>query len=221
MLIEMRRYAIERGRMDGMHARMSDMLIPLFDAHDMPRPFAVWEGRDGSSILTWMLQWDDFDARQAAWARVGPAFAAARARQDIAEFVTRTSLTLIAPWAGHRFDLRASGHACETAWHVQPRIGFGGPFMAACEGGVFDRFRAAGATSVTASNLMFGALPQAIILLGWPDVETRRAGEANLRAEPMPGVIAEGLTGDGAHFGDRGEWESLDRAPYLERWGTR
>lgn len=222
MLIEMRRYSVEQGRMDDMHARMSGLLFPLFAEHGVPRPFAIWEDRDGASMLTWLIAWEGFEARQAAWADVAPAFAAQRAKQSGGEFVTRTTLTLIAPWAGHGFNLTdTDGGACETAWHVQLRIGSGAAFMAACEAGAFDRFRAAGATRVTAANLMFGALPQAVILLGWPDIETRLTGEAELRAQVMPAPIAQALVGDGARYGSRGEWESLDRVPYLELWGTR
>ena len=36
---------------------------------------------DGSSMLTWMLNWDDYDQRLAAWARFKPLFGKVRLAQ--------------------------------------------------------------------------------------------------------------------------------------------
>ena len=221
MLIEMRRYSILPGRMDAMHERMSRLLIPLFEEHGMPRPFAIWEDRNGSSILTWLIGWPSFDERQAAWARVVPAFAAARAKQQGEEFVTRTALTLIAPFPGHVFELdKAPSRACETAWHVQPRIGRGAAFAAACESSIFPRLRELGGVAITACNYLFGALPQVAIFVTWPDAETRQVAEEAVRAEEAPGEVSKALLGAGTSFGSSGDWESLDRATYLVEWDS-
>lgn len=216
MLTELRRYAVLPGKMDLMHARMRDMLLPMFEAQAIPTPRAIWDNRDETSILSWMIDWPDFEARQASWARVAPLFVAARQAEGTPEFVTRTALTLIAPWAGDAIGF-AGGATCETAWHVQPRIGFGAGFAAACQGGAFDIFRAAGASAVNACNFIFGPLPQAMVLLSWPDAATRSAGMAQLASTAMPPELAEALLGEGGRFGQGGQWEALDRVDYLPR----
>jgi len=217
MLIEMRRYAVLAGQMDKMHDRMSNMLFPLFREHGIPTPLAIWENRVITSTLTWMVPWPSFEIRQEAWSRFAPIFAEARRAQGTPEFVTRTTLTIIAPWPGAVFGFNVAPLGCETAWHVQPRIGFGARFMDACREGVFDRIRAAGATHVNGCNLVFGALPQAMIMLGWPDDSARAAGMAVLAKEYAASTLREALTAEGATFAECGEWEDLDRAVYLGR----
>lgn len=212
MLTEMRRYTVQVGEMDRMHARMTDVLFPLFDEHGVPRPKAIWENREDTSTLTWLIDWPDFDTRASGWARVAPAFATARLQQGTPEFVTRTTLTLIAPWSRDSFAPDPAG-ACEVMWHVQPHIGFGAAFAALCADTIFPQLHQLGANACTGANLMFGALPQAAILLSWPDAPTRskalrRMGDL---ASPMsPEMVVEG----GSTLLASGKWESLDRAPY-------
>ncbi|MET0376861.1 MAG: hypothetical protein ABW128_21725 [Rhizorhabdus sp.] len=214
MLTELRRYSILPGKMDLMHERMHAMLLPMFRDQSIPTPRAIWENREETSIFSWIIDWPDFEANQAGWRRIAPIFAAARRAEGTPEIVTRTTLTLIAPWAGADIGF-APGAACETAWHVQPRIGFGAGFVAACQSDVFDIFRAAGASAVNACNFIFGPLPQAMVMLSWPDEQTRSAGMAQIAAMAMPPEIAAALLGEGARFGERGQWEALDRANYL------
>ncbi|KQX23466.1 MULTISPECIES: hypothetical protein [unclassified Sphingomonas] len=216
MLTELRRYAIEPGHMDAMHVRMHEMLFPMFREHGIPAPRAIWENRDESSTLTWMIDWPSFERRLAAWTSFAPLFAAARRAEGTPEIVTRTTLTMIAPWPGHVPGFTSDG-GCEALWLVQPRIGFGAAFMALCEAEIFPRFRDAGASAVSASNLLFGPLPMATVFLSWPDAAARVAGYDAIRQAAMPAALAEALLGDGARFGDRGNWEGLDRATYLPR----
>lgn len=216
MLTEMRRYAVLPGQMDKMHARMSDMLLPLFREHGIPKPLSIWENRATTSTLTWMVQWPSFEVRLEAWSRFAPIFAGARQAEGTPEFVTRTTLTVIAPWDQATFGFEGAADSCETAWHVQPRIGFGASFKAACQTGMFDRFRSAGATKVSGCNLLFGALPQAMVLLRWPDAATRAMGMAALAAQELGPALEHALLGAGTRLGDAGEWELLDRVPYLD-----
>lgn len=214
MLTELRRYSIEPGHMAAMHRRMTDVLIPLFDELGIPRPRSIWESVGDEPVFSWLVDWPDYEARAAGWARIAPLFAAARKAEGTPEFVTRTNLTLIAPWPGHQFGF-APVARCETAWHVQAKIGYGVPFLEACEADVFSRFRDSGARVVNAANLVFGALPQAVILLSWPDAATRSSAMRDISGQPMPGDIRDALLGEGATFGERGQWEALDRAPYI------
>jgi hypothetical protein len=89
--------------------------------------------------------------------------------------------------------------------------------MAACQQGLFDRFRAAGAIQASGCNLLFGSLPQAMILLRWANPQTRAAGMATLAGQESGVALEQGVLGAGKRLGDTGEWEVLDRAPYLER----
>lgn len=214
MLIELRRYIVLPGRMPDMHARMSAMLLPLFAEHGIPRPRAIWTNEAETSTMTWVVEWPDFETRTAAWARFFPVFVAARQAQGTPEFVTRTILTVLAPWPNAQIGYDPAS-ICESLWHVQPRIGHGAGFAATATQTTFPDFRAAGATSVNAANLVFGALPAGVVLLGWPDPETRERGMAQIAATDL-GALDEALSGNAPTFATRGDWETLDRVPYLQ-----
>lgn len=215
MLIEMRRYAVLPGQMDKMHDRMSKMLFPLFVEHGIPKPLAIWENREATSTLTWMVEWPSYEVRLEAWGRFGPIFAAARKAERTPEFVTRTTLTVISPWNGATFGYEATRSSCESVWHVQPRIGFSASLVSACQQSVFDIFRSAGATEAIGCNLLFGALPQAMIMLRWPDAATRAAGMTAIAGHDLGPALEGVILGTGISFADVGEWETLDRVPYL------
>ena len=206
--------------MDRMHHRMRHMLLPMFVEHGIPLPIAMWEDRDGGSILTWMIEWPSFDARQALWANFYPHFSVARAREleSGEEFVTRTDLTLVSPWPNRLFAFPDLPGACESAWHPQPLIGQAAAFRQALTGADGEIFTAAGAIAVNVCDLVFGPLPMAMVVLSWPDAETRRIGMARLQAIPTAdhpavpsGVAADALAGAGL-------WESFDRVAYLPTW---
>ena len=199
-----------------MRARMSGLLLPLFAREGIPAPLAIWENREQSSTMTWLVAWPNFEERQEGWARVAPLFAEARSAESTPEFVTRTTLTIITPWAGAVLGLDPAAR-CETAWHVQPRVGGGAAFMAGCEADAFTRFREAGATSISACNLLFGALPQALIFIGWSDPAARARGMTAIAAKKMNAALIEALPGNDSTFGTRGNWETLDRAPFFSR----
>lgn len=220
MIIERRRYSVERGRMDEMHDRMSDLLLPLFRLHNIPSPIAIWEDRDGTSILTWLIEWPSWDDRQARWAAFYPHFYTARAKQDIREFVTRTDLTLINPWSEHPITFPGTAKACETGWHPEPMIGKGAAFRTAMTGDDIRLFRDAGVSSISVSDLIFGPLPKAMVILSWPDEETRAGGIAQLASAKVPNPLADSL-GLPNNILDHGLWEQLDRAPYLNSWRLR
>ncbi|MEY2927571.1 MAG: hypothetical protein RL367_2048 [Pseudomonadota bacterium] len=214
MITELRRYAVRPGEMDAMHDRMQNMLLPLFVEHGIPRPFAIWEDRRGSSIFTWMLEWDSFEARQAGWLKFQPVWLAARQAREREEFVTRTDLTLISPWPDRPFGFAAGDTECETAWHPQPQIGQAAGFRAACLADDFATFRDLGATGVNACDIIFGALPQSLLLVTWPDAATRAAALVSLDQRRAPQAIATALGGDGS-LRSHGLWEALDRTRYL------
>ncbi len=197
---------------------MQQMLLPMFEQHGIPLPIAIWEDRDGGSILTWMIEWPSFDARQALWANFYPHFYAAHALEKGEEFVTRTDLTLIAPWSEDSFVFPDAPGACESAWHPQPMIGHGAAFRQAMCGPEADIFASVGAIAVIASDLMFGPLPMSMLILSWPDAETRREGIARLKTLPAPQGLAASLGLGQGTLTDSGLWEEFDRMSYLPSW---
>ncbi|CAN5203889.1 hypothetical protein BH10PSE3_BH10PSE3_01600 [soil metagenome] len=214
MLTELRRYAIEPGDMDRMHERMTDLLFPLFREHGLPTPSGIWENRDETSTFTWIVSWPDFETRARTWLRVAPAFAAARLAEGTPEFVTRTTITLLSPLQDAVLGFDDAG-ACELLWQVHPRVGFGAAFAGALTGEIGAALRGVGATSVKGANLMFGALPQAAVFVGWASPDARTKGLAALRQLPLRDPLDGALIGDGVTIGLAGAWETLDRAPYL------
>ena len=204
-----------------MHHRMTKMLLPMFKKHGIPSPIAIWEDRDSGSILTWMIEWPSFDARQARWANFYPHFYAAHAQEAGAEFVTRTDLTLVAPWPDRPFAFPDSEAACEIAWHPQPLIGHGAAFRGAMAGPEAEIFLKAGAIAVNACDIVFGPLPMAMVILSWPDAEARRDGMTLLSRASAPVAMAASLgLGEGA-LPSAGLWESFDRMRYLPTWRLR
>ena len=218
MIIERRRYSIVRDQMDRMHGRMTEMLLPMFKEHGIPSPIAIWEDRDGGSILTWMIEWPSFDARQALWANFYPHFYAAHGKETGEEFVTRTDLTLVAPWSDRAFAFADAEAACECAWHPQPLIGFGAAFREAMSGPEADIFRSVGTIAVNVCGIVFGPLPMAMVILSWPDSDTRREGMALLSGLRAPAAIGASLGLDEGALTDVGLWESFDRMRYLSTW---
>jgi hypothetical protein len=218
MITEMRRYAIEPGRMDEMHDRMREVLFPIFTETGASQPFAIWENRDDTSTLTWLVEWPSLDVRQEAYTRIGPAFAAVRLDGGGREFVTRTNLTLIAPWPSLSLAFLQRADACDSVWHVQPKVGSAAAFAADYDADIGARLRNLGALSSVGCNLLFGALPKVAVFTTWPDVATRLAGLSALLQQGMKPTLANALLGEGNRLGDRGAWETLDRADYLPCW---
>jgi len=218
LIVERRRYSIARGQMDRMHHRMQQMLLPMFAQHGIPLPIAIWEDRDGSSLLTWLIEWPSFDARQALWANFYPHFYAARALETGEEFVTRTDLTLVAPWPDRAFAFPAAQDACESAWHPQLPIGQGAAFRQALSGAATDIFADAGAIGVNVCDLVFGPLPAAMIIVSWPDANVRREGMVRLAAMPVPSSLAAALGHSEGALTSCGLWEEFDRMDYLPSW---
>ena len=216
MILELRRYAVRPGRMPDMHARMRDMLLPMFAANGVPRPIAIWAGDSdwGGAVMSWIVPWESFEVRAATWATFQPLFYAARAAQGGDEFVSRTDLTLIQPWVAAPFgvpdDVPERNGACESLWHVQPRIPLGATFLEQSLAAGFPAIRAAGATGISASNLLFGSLPYVAVIVSWPDPATREAGMARLSGA-LAGHYAPEVI-------ETARWETLDRVDYLTSW---
>jgi hypothetical protein len=210
MIIELRRYSVQAGHIQSMHVRMRDVLLPLFSEHGVPSPLAIWETDDpAAALMTWMLRWPNLEVRNATWASFRPIWEVAKKSRGGDEFVTRTDLTLIDPWPGHSLAFPSAADSCESAWLIQPRVGYGSAFRTACTDMRFPAFRQLGAVSVVPCDFMFGPLPQSFIVVSWPDVKIRERGMARIQAD--------------AHEGDTdlmtpGAWIPLTRASYLTTW---
>lgn len=211
MLLELRRYHVRGGHMDEMHDRMQTILLPMFAKNGLPVPLAIWDGNasETGSVMNWVMPWDSFEARDAAWARFRPLFYQARLAKGGDEFVSRTDLTLFQPWEGTPFALPPSG--CELLWHVQPRIPYAGDFISHSRDRGFAIFERAGATRLLGIDLIFGALPYTMVISSWPDEAVRARALQTLPeqlASSYPSVAIEA-----------NRWETLDRAAYLP-WGV-
>ena len=68
---ELRWYEVAAGRMADLHARMRDVVPPLFARNGIPAPSAIWEGiaapRPGAYL--YLLRWRDMRAREAGFDR--------------------------------------------------------------------------------------------------------------------------------------------------------
>jgi hypothetical protein len=219
MITELRRYSIIPGRMDEMHARMTDLLLPLFADLTLPFPRAIWDSREEQSVFTWICEWESFDARTEGWARYNPHFFAARMKQDIQEYVTRTDVTLIKPWRDEPLGFPSGTGACETLWIAQPIVLHGADFRTACLKDMSALFRNVGATAVNGCDIVFGPLPNAAVFISWPNAATRSAGMAGLSRQSAPEQLRQAVAVD-ASICDHGVWEQLDRAAYLQNWRT-
>jgi hypothetical protein len=219
MIVEMRRYTIRSGCMRDMHARMKDVLIPLFQEHGMPNPLAIWQTHTPADklVMTWMLNWPSYEERRSSWLRFRPIWEAAKRARSAEEFVTRTDLTLIEAWPSHPLSFPPGADVCEAAWAVQPRVGFGGAFRTACLELEFENFAAAGASSVVACDYLFGPLPQSLILLSWADSRSRAEGIDRLSQRPLTPSMAAAIGAESSIVAS-GSWERIDRASYLRTW---
>lgn len=218
MLVELRRYSILPGRIDRMHTRMREVLLPMFAEHGIPRPFAIWDSvqPDGSGLLSWMLRWESFEHRRAAWDHFKPLFTKVRLAQGGEEFVTRTDLTLVEEWPTAPFAFPVGAQAGETGWLAHPFIGQQLGFRNSCLEGLFPWLRDNGATATAGFDFLFGSLPKAMVLVSWPDAATRERG-AQLMAESIAAPAMSTAIGAGK-LGNTGAWHRLQRAPYLGGW---
>jgi hypothetical protein len=212
MIVELRRYSVRPGLMRSMQTRMRDVLLPLFAEHGVPSPLAVWETDEPGidSVMTWMLNWRNLEERNSTWAHFRPTWEAAKKARAEEEFVTRTDLTLIDAWPSNPLSFPSIGEACESAWIVQPTVGCGAAFRAACLDQLFRAFGERGAISIAACDFVFGPLPQSLVLLSWPDVDSRSRGLSEI-GQAVNEFCATNLTGPGT-------WLPLTRAGYLRTW---
>lgn len=68
---ELRWYEVAAGRMADLHARMRDVVPPLFARNGIPAPLAIWEaiGAPRLPAYLYLLRWPDMRARQDAFDR--------------------------------------------------------------------------------------------------------------------------------------------------------
>jgi hypothetical protein len=210
MITELRRYSVQTGHIQNMHARMRDVLLPLFRLHGVPSPLAIWETDDtAAALMTWILRWPSLEVRNATWASFRPIWEAAKKSRGGGEFVTRTDLTLIDPWPGHSLAFTSAANGCESAWLIQPQVGYGTVFRAACTDVHFPAFRRLGAVGIVPCDFMFGPLPQSFVVVSWPDAKVREQGLARIQADARH---------SDTDLGAPGIWIPLTRANYLTTW---
>lgn len=70
-VFELRIYEAMPHRLDALHKRMGEDVLPVFARHGVPRPVANWECHVGPAapLYVYMLRWPDMDERMAAFSR--------------------------------------------------------------------------------------------------------------------------------------------------------
>jgi hypothetical protein len=216
MIVELRRYSIAIGRMVDMHARMRDILMPLFAAHGMPRPLAIWEAASGPTPqMVWMLGWPDVATRFESWRGFYPKWREVRDADLSPEFVQRTEISLLEPYSeGFGFD--ESPAAKDELWILRLRLGAGGPLKRVALNKECGALRAAGATGAGDLDYMVGDLPQSALLVSWRDGASRRRGlEKYEQNSGLRSQRAAEVAELGSCLIERADRIRLERVPYF------
>jgi hypothetical protein len=211
MIFELRRYRLQPGHMPSMHDRMKRHLFPLFKESGIPHPVGIWEATAGASLpmFVWMLRWDSFEQRQAAWNTFYPKWN--RVRQGVNpgdEFVLNTSASLLSEWPELPWKNNADSSACDELWIRQVTATQSGLAKTAFLDGEAVALKEAGAIMVRAFDFAVGeVLPRVAMFVSWPDAQTREDGMAAYESSP---IVSEQYEKAAAAFG-RPLIESTDR----------
>lgn len=216
MIFELRRYSIAIGRMVDMHARMRDILMPMFAAHGMPQPLAIWEAASGPTPqMVWILGWPDVATRFDRWRGFYPKWREVRDADPSPEFVQRTDISLLEAYSeGLEFD--ESPAAKDELWVLRLRLGASGALKRSALNKECAALMAAGATGAGDLDYVVGDLPQSALLVSWRDGASRGRGlksyeqDAGLRSQRATEVAELGSC-----LIERADRIRLERVPYF------
>lgn len=182
---ELRLYRCTPGRLHDLHHRMGYEIAPLFARHGVSRPLAYWEGYAGFSapLYCYMLRWTDLDERFRAFGAfyADPDWALQRDASNVGEhMVERVDLALLRPapiWQEFKDPgpPRAVGGLHELRLQRLNTRNSTASLRALADVDLPD-LKARGAQILGVFSLWFGSgAPLAVILLAWPDFETRES----------------------------------------------
>jgi hypothetical protein len=192
---ELRLYQCVPGRLPDLHHRMGYELPPLFERHGVPRPLAYWDGHGGlfSPLYAYLLKWPSLDDRFRAFGGfyADPDWIAHRDASNSGEqMIERLDLMILRP-SPHWGKLKTPGEAVPIGGIHELRLQRLSTRNAAEAHRVLGEvdlpdLRARGATILGVFMVWYGwKTPHAVILLAWPDLETREAACQAHDADPQ------------------------------------
>jgi hypothetical protein len=184
---ELRLYRVERGRMQDMQARWQQDLAKLFARHGV-RPLGAWQAMTGPELplFVYLMHWPDWQTREAAWGGfyADPEWAEARTRTnrgtELVEGYTLNFLRGILPW-----NTQATPDHVEL-WLSQIDIGQSAAAHHAITQSLPEQMEAVGGAVLGAMEFMTGSqLPQAALMLSWPQAHGDPTIEQRLQQAPL------------------------------------
>jgi hypothetical protein len=207
--------------MADMHTRMVSVLMPLLVKHGMPAPLGVWEAVSGHDLrkFVWMLPWPDYQTRANAFRNFYTDWRAWQAEHPEPEFVERTDVTILEPWPDSAMAFSQESSALEELWTLRLRLGLDPAAKADMIQAIGAALIGAGALVCGVFDLVFGDLPQSMLLLSWPDETTRRKSRGILESDSR---IARLRDAQSDRFSrdlvERSERILLERASYWDQF---
>jgi len=191
---ELRLYEMVPGRTPDLHARMSVEVPPLFERAGVPRPLAYWDGFAGpiNPLYAYLLRWNDLDERMRAWTAFYSDPEWVQVREDSnagKQMVDTTYLYILRPspaWEKYRTPEVRGPVGGIHELRLQQVLN-DNPMKAhmALADTDLPFFVKRGATVLGVFETWFGTqMPQAVTLLSWPDLETRRKAFAEFDVDP-------------------------------------
>lgn len=190
---ELRLYRCVPGRLPDMHHRMGYELPPLFARHGVNRPLAYWDGFAGtfSPLYCYMLKWQSLDERFRAFGGFygDPDWIAQRDASNCGEqMIDRLDLMLLKP-SPHWEALKVAGDARPVPGLHELRL----QRLSSRNAAEAHRrlaevdlpyLRERGAEIMGVFMVWYGwKTPHAVILLAWPDLDTRETALWALEAD--------------------------------------
>lgn len=188
-IYELRRYDVLPGRMADLHARMRDVVPPLFARNGLPRPSGIWQAVAGPSLpaYLYLLRWPDMGARLAAFDRqyADPDRPATRDARG-AELTMRIHLSFLRPaecWPVARGAHPVGGmHELIVQRIANQRLPMAQQAMTETD---LPALRREGADVLGVFESWAGLVrPGLITFLAWPDMATRERARRALARDP-------------------------------------
>ena len=188
---ELRLYQCVPGRIPDLHKRMTVDVPPIFSANGVSLPLISWIGYAGlrSPLYSYLLRWDDLDARMGSFGRFykDPAWLAHRAASNAGrEMVERIDVFILRP-AGPVSDFSLTAAPCDRLHEIRLQqvmardVAAG---MRAWQDHDLPLLEGHGCCNLGTFTMWYGTrMPQIVSLLTWPGFDARTKAFAALDAE--------------------------------------
>ncbi|HEX7849979.1 MAG TPA: NIPSNAP family protein [Sphingomonas sp.] len=191
---ELRLYQCVPGRLPDLHHRMGYELPPLFARHGVTRPLAYWDGFGGvfNPLYAYILKWQSLDDRFRAFGGFysDPDWITHRDASNAGQqMIERLDLMILRP-SPHWEKLKTPGEPVAVGGLHELRLQRLSTRNAAEAHRVLAEvelpyLRDRGATILGVFMVWYGwQTPQAVILLAWPDIDTRQHAMTEFDADP-------------------------------------